>query len=333
MRIAVLGLGSWGTALAILLGKGNHTILGWTHDPAQRHALARDRENAKYLAGHRLPESMTVVETPAEALSGAEAVLLAVPSFAVRGIARQALAFQQIPVINAAKGLEEKTNRLMLQVLAQELGSDYPTASLVGPSHAEEVAEDHPTAVVAASRNDEIAVLTQEVFTQDNFRVYTNDDVIGVELAASLKNVIALASGIAVGLGFGDNTAGALLTRGLAEMTRLGVTLNARPETFFGLSGVGDLVTTCASRHSRNRTLGESIGRGMNLEEALAGMSMVAEGVRTTRAAKDLAEKTKTTMPIVDRVHAVLFEEEPPQKAIRALMNRELKPEDANRIR
>jgi glycerol-3-phosphate dehydrogenase (NAD(P)+) len=215
----------------------------------------------------------------------------------------------------------------MLQVLAEELGEAHPTVSLVGPSHAEEVALDHPTAVVAASRSPETASRVQAAFADETFRIYTNNDVIGVELAVSLKNVIALASGIALGLGYGDNTLGALVTRGLAEMTRLGVRLGARPETFFGLAGVGDLVTTCASPHSRNRRVGEAIGRGRTLEETLAGMTMVAEGVRTTRAARELARETGTDMPIVDRVHAVLFAGESPRAAIRDLMTREPKAE------
>jgi glycerol-3-phosphate dehydrogenase (NAD(P)+) len=181
--------------------------------------------------------------------------------------------------------------------------------------------------VVAASLWPEVARRVQEGFADETFRIYTNDDVLGVELAVSLKNVIALASGIALGLGYGDNTLGALLTRGLAEMTRLGVRMGARPETFFGLAGVGDLVTTCASPHSRNRRVGEAIGRGKTLEETLAGMTMVAEGVRTTRAARDLARETGTDMPIVDRVHAVLFEGESPRDAIRDLMTREPKAE------
>jgi glycerol-3-phosphate dehydrogenase (NAD(P)+) len=327
MTVGVLGLGSWGTALAVRLAEHGHAVRGWTHDPAQRGALAQDRENRKYLPGLLFPAGMEVVSSPSEALLGADLVLLAVPSFAVRDVAREVRPHLRTPIVNVAKGLEEGSRKLMLAVLAEELGETAPAASLLGPSHAEEVAVRHPTAVVAASVHPETARRVQETFTDETLRVYTNDDVLGVELAASLKNVIALASGIALGLGYGDNTLGALLTRGLAEITRLGAALGARVETFYGLSGVGDLVTTCASPHSRNRRVGEAVGRGEPLARVLAGMSMVAEGVRTTRAARDLAREAGVETPIVDRVHAVLFEGEPPREAIRTLMTRDLKAE------
>ena len=231
------------------------------------------------------------------------------------------------PVVNVAKGLEVGTEKLPLQVLAEELGPERATVSLVGPSHAEEVARGYPTAVVAASRDAAAAEFAQALFSSERLRVYTNDDALGVELAVALKNVIAIAAGISAGLGFGDNTLGALVTRGLAEMTRMGVALGARPETFFGLAGVGDMVTTSVSRHSRNRHVGEAVGRGERLDDVLAAMTMVAEGVPTTRAAKTLARRTKVEAPIVDRVHAVLFEGEDPREAIRALMTREPKSE------
>jgi len=328
MKVAVLGLGSWGTALAVHLARNGHAVAGWTHDPAQRRALAAEGENRKYLPGIALPASVAVRGTPEAALAGAEATLFAVPSFALRELARRAAAALPAgPVVNAAKGLEIKTKRLMLQVLDEELGPR-TAVSLVGPSHAEEVARRDPTAVVAASRDAAAAAAVQALFSDEALRVYTNDDVLGVELAVSLKNVIAVAAGIAAGLGFGDNTLGALVTRGLAEMTRLGTRLGARPETFFGLAGVGDLVTTCASRHSRNRRVGEALGRGRSLDEVLAGMSMVAEGVHTTRAARELARDAGVEMPIVERVYAVLFEGEDPREAMKALMTREPKAED-----
>ena len=326
MRIAMIGLGSWGSALSMRLG-ARHTIRGWTHDPAQRQALRENAENRKYLPGVPLPASLTVVDELQAALSDAELVVLAVPSFAVRDIARDLKPGETIPVVNVAKGLEQTTAKFLLTVLAEELGVNHPVASLVGPSHAEEVARNHPTAVVATSHDPRISRLAQDVMTDDRFRVYTNDDTVGVELAASLKNVIALAAGIAAGLGYGDNTLGALLTRGLAEMTRLGVRLGARGETFFGLAGVGDLVTTCASPLSRNRRVGEAVGKGTPLSQVLEGMSMVAEGVWTTRAARELGHRTGVELPIVDRVHAVLFESEPAETGIRTLMTRELKSE------
>ncbi len=329
MRVGVLGLGSWGTALAAHLARNGHRVAGWTHDPAQREALRRDRENRKYLPGIALPEPVRIVDRPSEALAGADAALLAVPTFALRETVRAARAgLAGRPVVNVAKGLEVGSLRLPLEILAEELGPGAPAVSLVGPSHAEEVAARHPTAVVAASRHPRAGVLAQDLFADERFRVYTNDDAAGVELAVALKNVIALAAGISAGLGYGDNTLGALVTRGLAEMARLGACRGGRPETFFGLAGVGDLVTTAASRHSRNRRVGEAVGRGRPLAEVLAGMSMVAEGVPTTRAARDLARAAGVDVPIVERVYAVLFEGEDPREALRALMTREPKAED-----
>ncbi len=329
MRTAVLGLGSWGTAIAIHLADGGHEVAAWTLEEGDREAVRRDRENRRFLPGARVPDGVTIVDEPVAALAGAEAAVLAVPSFAVRDMAKViAGAGFPGPVINVAKGLEKQTRKRMLEVLADELGDDAPAVSLVGPSHAEEVALRYPTAVVAASRDAAAAELTQHLFSDESFRVYTNDDVVGVELAVALKNVIALAAGISAGLGYGDNTLGALLTRGLAEMTRLGLARGARPETFFGLAGVGDLITTSVSRHSRNRRVGEAIGRGRTLDEVMAKMDMVAEGVHTARAARDLARESGVEMPIVERVSAILFENEDPRAAITALMTREPKAED-----
>jgi len=328
MRAALLGLGSWGTALAGRARAAGHEVVAWTRDPEQRRRLLAEGENAKYLPGVPLPEGLRIVDTPEEAVAEGEIVLLCVPSFAVRETAgRVAPALGDRMVINAAKGLEEGTLRRPLEVLAETLGPERPVASLVGPSHAEEVSRDHPTAVVATARREEAAPGAQRLLSGESFRVYTNDDTLGVELAAALKNVIALAAGIAAGLGYGDNTLGALVTRGLAEMTRLGARLGARPETFYGLAGVGDLVTTCVSRHSRNRRVGEAVGRGMPLPDVLRGMTMVAEGVYTTRAARELGRRTGVELPIVDRVHAVLFAGEDPRTAMRSLMTRELKAE------
>lgn len=328
MNVGLLGLGSWGTALAAHLGRGGHHVAAWTLEAEDRVAIARDRENRRLLPGLMLPDNVRVVETPAAAVAGADVTVMAVPSFAVRIVAREiAAVLPPGPVVNVAKGLEVGTEKLPLQVLAEELGPRRATVSLVGPSHAEEVALGYPTAVVAASRDLAAAEFTQTLFSSERLRVYTNDDALGVELAVALKNVIAIAAGISAGLGFGDNTLGALVTRGLAEMTRMGVALGARPETFFGLAGVGDMVTTSVSRHSRNRHVGEAVGRGERLDDVLAAMTMVAEGVPTTRAAKTLARRTGVDAPIVDRVHAVLFEGEDPRLAIRALMTREPKSE------
>lgn len=329
MKTAVLGLGSWGTAIAIHLAEGGHDVTAWTLEAGDREAIRTDGENRRFLPGAMVPATVRIVDTPTAAVAGAEAVVLAVPSFAVREVVRSvAASLPAAPVINVAKGLEKVTRKRMLQVLAEELGESAAAVSLVGPSHAEEVALRYPTVVVAASTNLAAAELTQSLFSDESFRVYTNDDVIGVELAVALKNVIALAAGISAGLGYGDNTLGAILTRGLAEMTRLGLALGARPETFFGLAGVGDLITTSVSRHSRNRRVGEAIGQGRTLEEVMATMDMVAEGVHTARAARELARAARVDMPIVERVCAVLFEGEDPRTAITALMTREPKAED-----
>jgi len=332
MRIAVLGLGSWGTAMAGRLAAGGHEVRGWARDPVQRDALRMRRENQKYLPGFKFPDLLHVVDSVRDAASGADWVVLAVPSHAVRSMAaRLRDEAPGLPVVNLAKGLEERTHRRMLEVIAEELGADRPAASLVGPSHAEEVALDHPTAVVATSWDAVFAVAVQEAFTDAVFRVYTNPDTVGVEVAVALKNVIALAAGISAGLGYGDNSLGSLITRGLAEMTRLGKKLGGRPETFFGLAGVGDLVTTCASKHSRNRRLGESIGQGRPVAEAMAAMTMVVEGVRTTAAAWELAQEHGVEMPIVEQVHAVLFGGTGPREALRDLMAREPRPEPESR--
>jgi len=333
VRVGILGLGSWGTALAALLAREDHDVRGWTHDPEQRVRLRADRENRKYLPGIPLPGALTIEETIGGVVAGAAVILFAVPSHAVREIAAAAAADlpARAPVVNVAKGLEEGTLLRMSEVLdavfAAEGRRGVPIVSLLGPSHAEEVSRNHPTALVAASGDAAAAETAQDLLSGETLRVYTSPDLVGVELAAGLKNVIAIAAGISTGAGFGDNTMGALVTRGLAEITRLGVARGGRAETFAGLSGLGDLVTTCISRHSRNRYVGEEIGKGRTPEEVLAGMTMVAEGVRTTRACRDLARKAGVEMPIADQVHEVLFAGKNPRAAIRDLMQRDPKAE------
>lgn len=338
MRVGILGLGSWGTAIAALLARHGHTVAGWTHDPAQRRALRDEQENRKYLPGVALPP-FAVEETIAAVVAGRQppaVVVFAVPSHALRDVAAQSAPHLApgVIVVNVAKGLEEGTLLRMSEVLAQVFaasGSAHaaaaPIVSLLGPSHAEEVSRDHPTALVAASRDAAAARVTQELFSGETLRVYTSPDLVGVELAAALKNIIAIAAGISAGVGHGDNSFGALVTRGLAEITRLGTALGGRPETFAGLSGLGDLVTTCVSRHSRNRWVGYEVGRGRAPDEVLSGMSMVAEGVRTTRAGRDLARKHGVEMPITEQVYEVLFAGRDPRAAIGALMVREPKAE------
>lgn len=323
-RIAVLGAGSWGTALAILLER--HAVSLWERDPELAVALQQSRRNEAFLPGAILPPSVRVHSDLAGAIQDAERLIVAVPSHAVREVAREVA--NLLPgkhgfpvVVNAAKGLDETTGLRMSEVLRQEI-TQAAIVALLGPSHAEEVALRMPTSVVVAGDDEETLQQVQEECSTEWFRVYTNTDLLGVELAVSVKNVIAIAAGICDGLGFGDNSKGALLTRGLAEMSRLGQALGARPETFAGLAGLGDLVTTAISRHSRNRKLGEKIGQGHSLQEALSSMTQVVEGVRTTRAVVELAARTGVEVPISAQVRAILFENKDPRVAIRDLMLR-----------
>jgi len=328
--VAILGAGSWGTALSVLLQR--HAPWLWDHRRDRAAALATSRRNEAYLPGVRVPDDVRVTADLGDALRGAAIVVLAVPSHALAELAalldaRPEFATDAI-LVNVAKGLEATTGRRPCEVLAAALPRRHTRlAAVVGPSHAEEVARQMPTVVVAAGRDPDVLMRVQDVFTTETFRVYTNDDLVGVELAVAVKNVIAIAAGIADGLGFGDNTKGALLTRGLAEMARLGLALGARSETFSGLAGLGDLVTTATSHHSRNRNLGEAMARGATLEAALAGLGMVAEGVRTTRAVMALAQTHRLDMPISTEVHAVLFEGKDPRRSIRDLMLRAPKAE------
>jgi glycerol-3-phosphate dehydrogenase (NAD(P)+) len=328
--ISILGAGSWGTALAVLLAEREPTL--WDHLEKRAVAIQATRLNRRYLPDVRIPEGVRVTGHLSAAVRFADVLVVATPSHTVREMARrmrETAGFGPEKIlVNAAKGLEEGSCKRMSEVLADELPqAPGHIVSLVGPSHAEEVARFMPTTVVVSGPDPEVLQRVQELFGTETFRVYTNPDQVGVELAVSVKNVIAIAAGICDGLGFGDNTKGALLTRGLAEMTRLGRALGARPETFAGLAGLGDLITTATSRHSRNRNLGEAIGRGKTLEEALAGMTQVAEGVRTTRAVLQLAGQHDVEMPITVQVHAVLFEAKEPKQAIRDLMIRAPRPE------
>ncbi len=331
MNVTVLGAGSWGTALSVLLNENGHTIRLWEFFPELADEIINKRENARMLPGISIPESILITNDIASALDDAEVVVFVVPTTAVRTTARAAtphIAADPL-VVNTGKGIEQGTTMRISEILDEELSDRITghTVTLSGPSHAEEVSRKIPTTVVAASPDMDAARMTQMVFNTETFRVYTNSDQLGVELAGSLKNVIAVAAGVLDGLGFGDNTKGALMTRGLAEISRLGVELGADPMTFAGLSGMGDLITTCISRYSRNRHLGEELGRGKTLDEALAGMVMVAEGVNTIHSAYELAMKTGIEMPITSAMFEVLFEDKKPQQAVLELMTRELKPE------
>jgi len=325
--VTVLGGGSWGTALAVLLASKGHRVAIWELFPERAEALRQDRENRAMLPGISIPPDVCITSDMAEAFAASDHTLMVVPSHGLRATAVQAAKYhgRDRLVTVATKGLEEGTLKRMSEVAAEALGVDRGRiAVLVGPSHAEEVSRGLPTTVVASSTD---RATVQEIFMAPTFRVYTNTDIVGVEIGVALKNVVAIAAGICDGLGFGDNTKGALLTRGLAEITRLGVKMGARQETFSGLAGIGDLITTCISRHSRNRHVGEELAKGKTLKEVLGDMVMVAEGVRTARSAVRLADQYGVEMPIAREVYQILFEAKPASQAIKDLMLRSRKPE------
>jgi glycerol-3-phosphate dehydrogenase (NAD(P)+) len=336
MNIGILGAGSWAIALAVLLHKKGHTLTMWEYSVKDTEMLNRDREHKIKLPGIRLPESIIITNDITKAVEKNELVVCAVPSQTMRSTIKALVKSAQqsdIDKVNGwimvAKGIETGTLKLMTDVLLEEIPgiTNNNIVALSGPSHAEEVSRDIPTTVVAASENNTLALLVQEQFSTDNFRIYTNSDMRGVELSGSVKNVIALAAGICDGLGFGDNTKGALLTRGIAEMMRLGKKMGAQESTFSGLAGIGDLITTCISKHSRNRNMGELIASGLSLEEALGKMTMVAEGVQTAKSVYELSKKLEIEMPITQEVYKTLFEGKNAKAAARDLMIRVAKPE------
>lgn len=326
--VAVLGAGSWGTTLAVHLATEGHDVRLWGNDRPALAELERDRENRKFLAGIRLPVGVKVQPELELALEGAEFHFYVVPSQATREVAGavRAADARGIPIC-ASKGLELGTLLRMSAVLGEALGDPAPVA-FTGPSHAEEVAVGIPTSIVAACADESRSRAVQVLCATPRLRVYTNDDVVGCEYGGALKNVIAIAAGICDGLGYGDNTKGALLTRGLAEISRLGVAMGGRRETFFGLTGMGDLITTAMSRHSRNRHVGERLGKGETLGQVLGAMVMVAEGVTTARAARDLGRERGVELPITEQVCAILLEGREPREAMLALMTRDLKREN-----
>ena len=328
MQCAVVGAGAWGTALADLLARNGHQVRLWAYERDVAESINGKHENSRFLAGQKLASSLTADNDMTAVLSGAELVTIATPSQVLRKIikdARKPLS-TNAPVVIASKGIERGSLGLMTDVASEEL-PEATVVALSGPSFAAEVASCQPTAVVAASASTEAAELTQRALSSPYFRVYTHTDVIGVELGGALKNVMAVATGIAEGLGLGFNARAALITRGLAEMTRLGVALGAEQSTFAGLAGLGDLVLTCTGSLSRNRAVGVEVGKGRSLDEALAKRETVAEGVATAQSARDLAARHRVDMPIVDMVNRVLFEGQPARGAIAALMTRELRAE------
>jgi glycerol-3-phosphate dehydrogenase (NAD(P)+) len=330
-NVAVIGAGSWGTALAISLAKGGHHVSLWARREDAARLMSEERHNPTYLPDAIIPDSVHVTHDLAEAIHGATIWLIATPSQTVRQVAKDLDSYltPDVVVVSVAKGIENGT-LLTTSCVLHDAFSDLPRdriAVLYGPSHAEEVASECPTTVVAASTNRETAKRVQRTFMTCHLRVYVNHDTRGVEIAGSVKNVLAIAAGISDGVGFGDNAKAAILTRGLAEIKRLGVAMGADPSTFAGLAGIGDMVVTCMSTLSRNRNLGYELGKGKSLERVQSEMTMVAEGVRTTASVVELAKKYEVEMPITEAVYRILFENEPPREAVSTLMMRTAKQE------
>lgn len=330
-KIGVIGAGSWGTTLADLLAKRGHDVTLWAYESELVAEMRATRINSLFLPGIALSPALAFTNDLVAAVGGKELILCVVPTHVLRGVIRQAL--PAVPadavIVSATKGIELDTLQAVSQIYEDLLPPDLYRrfAVLSGPSFAREVAQEMPTAVVAAAADEAIARQVQEIFTTPLFRVYTNSDVIGVELGGALKNVIAIAAGIVDGLGFGHNTRAALITRGLAEITRLGLAMGARSETFAGLAGMGDLVLTCTGDLSRNRTVGVQLGQGLTLTTILGRMRMVAEGVKTAESTFRLAGKLGVEMPITEQVYRVLYEDKPARDAVIELMARDLKPE------
>ncbi|HEX9777198.1 MAG TPA: NAD(P)H-dependent glycerol-3-phosphate dehydrogenase [Geopsychrobacteraceae bacterium] len=330
-KISVIGSGSWGTTLANLLAEKGYPVTLWAYETELVERMRRTRQNDLYLPGVTLSEQLSFTSTLAEAVTGQRLILLVPPSQVLRRVVEQCVPHldERVLIVSASKGIENDSLMLMSQVLEETLprALQKNIGFLSGPSFAKEVAAHMPTAVVAAARDKKVAGTIQELFNTETFRVYTHNDIIGVELGGALKNVIALAAGVSDGLGFGHNTRAALITRGLAEMTRIGLMLGGTAETFAGLAGMGDLVLTCTGDLSRNRSVGIELGKGRKLQEILAGMQMVAEGVKTTLSAYQLAEKLGVEAPIIEQMYQILYQDKDPKQAVSDLMLRELKAE------
>ena len=331
-KISLLGCGTWGSALAQGLAVNGHDVTAWHYNKDSVEQMTSSRTHPK-LKDFTFHSSIKFDSDLESCLSRAECIVVAVPSHAVRKTLEKAsgLIVSDSVIVNVAKGIENRTLETMSEVIAEVSGhKPEKIVSLYGPSHAEEVIGFHPTTLVSASISNKSAEYIQKIFSSQILRVYTNNDIQGVELGGSLKNVIAIAAGICDGIGFGDNTKAALLTRGIAEMTRLGLAMGAKPDTFYGLSGVGDLIATCLSRHSRNRFVGEAIGNGKTLKLILKEMDMVAEGVKTTQSVHDLSEKYLVEMPISEGVYQILFNGKDPKRVVTQLMTRDLIHEQNN---
>ena len=329
-KIGVVGAGSWGIALAKLLHKNGHQVCVWSIIEEEVNMLLEKREHVDKLPGVKLPQDMEFTTDLAKTVIGKDMVVLAVPSPFIRSTSHKLkdfIAEGQI-IVNVAKGVEESTLMTMSEVIHDEVPQAKVTV-LSGPSHAEEVGREIPTTIVVGAKEKETAEFVQNMFMNEVFRVYISPDICGIELGAALKNVVALAAGIADGLGYGDNTKAALITRGIAEISRLGIAMGGKSETFSGLSGIGDLIVTCASVHSRNRKAGVLIGQGKTMQEAMDEVKMVVEGVYSAKAAIKLAQKYEVSMPIIEQVNRVLFENKPADEAVRELMVRDKKNEYA----
>ena len=330
-KASVIGSGSWGTTLAMVLNENGHDVTCYTIEQSTIDDIDEKQENSRYLPGVKIPPEITFTLSLEEAVSGADIIVNAVPAQVTRKVVPEVIKYagnDQALWVTVSKGIENGTYKRISEVI-HEAGAveNDRIVVLSGPSHAEEVSRKIPTAIVSASSNMQAAETIQKAFMNAYLRIYANDDIIGVELGGALKNIIALAAGICDGAEFGDNTKAALMTRGLVEMNRLGVKLGARSSTFAGLSGMGDLIVTCMSQHSRNRYVGEQIGKGRTLQQVLDEMVMVAEGVTTTKAAYELARKHGVEMPITEKVYEVLFEDSSARKAVASLMQRQAKSE------
>lgn len=327
--VCVLGAGSWGSALAALLSENGHEVTLWSIDEKEVEMLLTYREQKDKLPGVKIPENICVTSSLSDAVKGKEVLVFAVPSVFVRSTAKSVSPFYEAGqmIVDVAKGIEEKSLMTLSQIIEEEI-SGAEVCVLSGPTHAEEVGRKMPTTCVVGAKKKETADFLQDMFMNEYFRVYTSPDMAGIELGGALKNVIALAAGIADGLGYGDNSKAALITRGIAELSRLGMAMGGKLETFAGLSGIGDLIVTCTSRHSRNHNAGELIGKGYTMEEAMGQVKMVVEGVYSAKAVLALAHKYQVSMPIVEEINQVLFEGKNAREAVEELFLRDKRVEN-----
>lgn len=330
-KVSVIGAGSWGSALAVLLANNGHEVTLWSHDSKEIEMLQKEREQKDKLPGVKFPENIKVSADLEETLTGRDVIVMAVPSPVVRSMATRMAPYikEGQVIVNVAKGIEDETYKTLTEIIEEEIPGAV-VCVLSGPSHAEEVGRKLPTTCVVGAKKESVAVMLQDLFMNEVFRVYTSPDIMGIELGGALKNVIALAAGVTDGLGYGDNTKAALMTRGIAELTRLGAALGGQIETFTGLTGIGDLIVTCTSVHSRNRKAGLLMGQGYSPKEAMDEVKMVVEGVYSAKAALGLAKRNNVNVPIIEEVNKVLFEEKDPKEAVADLLLRERKKEHTN---